>query len=104
MYPGNWLVAQIPRFSRWPAHRIKLKFGGWIHYSTPQLRLTFYPTLYNPCSDFLPLWLDLQTGDVHLVGGSMMTSSNENIFRVTGPLCGEVTGYRWIPHTKASDA
>ena len=34
----------------------------------------------------------------------MMTPSNENIFRVTGPLCGEFTGHRWIPHTKASDA
>ena len=35
---------------------------------------------------------------------NMMTSSNENIFRVTGPLCGEFTGHRWIPRTKASDA
>ena len=34
----------------------------------------------------------------------MMTSSNGNIFRVTGPLCGEFTGHRWIPCTKASDA
>ena len=34
----------------------------------------------------------------------MMTSSNGNIFRVTGPLCGEFTGYRWNPRTKASDA
>ena len=34
----------------------------------------------------------------------MMTSSNENIFRVTGHLCGEVTGPRWISHIKASDA
>ena len=34
---------------------------------------------------------------------SMMTSSNGNIFRVTGHLCGEFTGRRWIPHTKASD-
>ena len=34
----------------------------------------------------------------------MMTSSNGNIFRVIGPLCGEFTGPRWIPHTKASDA
>ena len=33
----------------------------------------------------------------------MMTSSNGNIFRVTGHLCGEFTGPRWIPHTKASD-
>ena len=35
---------------------------------------------------------------------SMMTSSNGNIFRVTGNLCGEFPGPRWIPHTKASDA
>ena len=34
----------------------------------------------------------------------MMTSSNGNIFRITGPLCGEFTGLRWIPRTKASDA
>ena len=34
----------------------------------------------------------------------MMTSSNGNISCVTGPLCGEFTGPRWIPHTKASDA
>ena len=34
----------------------------------------------------------------------MMTLSNGNIFRVTGPLCGEFTGHWWIPRTKASDA
>ena len=34
----------------------------------------------------------------------MMTSSNGTIFRVTGPLCGEFAGHRWIPRTKASDA
>ena len=34
----------------------------------------------------------------------VMTSSNGNIFRVSGPLCGEFVGHRWIPHTKASDA
>ena len=33
----------------------------------------------------------------------MMTSSNGNIFHVTGHLCGEFTGLRWIPCTKASD-
>ena len=32
-----------------------------------------------------------------------MTSSNGSIFRVTGHLCGEFTGLRWIPHTKASE-
>ena len=31
----------------------------------------------------------------------VMTSSNGNIFRVTGPLCREFTGHRWIPHHKS---
>ena len=30
----------------------------------------------------------------------MMTSSNVNVYRVTGPLCGDFTGLRWIPRTK----
>ena len=34
----------------------------------------------------------------------MMTLSNVNIFRVTGPLYEEFTDHRWIPYTKASDA
>ena len=34
----------------------------------------------------------------------MMTSSNGNIFSVTGPLWGESPGDRWIPLTKASGA
>ena len=34
----------------------------------------------------------------------MMTSSNGNIFHITGPLCREFTGHRWIHLTKASDA
>ena len=47
--------------------------------------------------------------DAGLILGSrltqcMMTSSNGNIFRVTGHLCGEFTGPLWIPRTKASDA
>ena len=42
--------------------------------------------------------------DLLSMGNIMMTSSNGSIFRVTGPLCGEFTGHRWIPRTKASDA
>ena len=34
----------------------------------------------------------------------VMTSSNEDIVRVTDSLWGELTGHRWIPLTKASDA
>ena len=36
--------------------------------------------------------------------GDMMTSSNGNIFCVTGPLCEEFTGHQWNPSTKASGA
>ena len=32
-----------------------------------------------------------------------MTSSNGNIFCITGHLCSKFTGHRWIPCTKASD-
>ena len=35
---------------------------------------------------------------------NMITSSKGSIFSVTGLLCGEFTGHRWIPRTKASDA
>ena len=34
----------------------------------------------------------------------MMRSSNGIFFRGTGLLCGEFTGHRWIPRTKASEA
>ena len=37
-------------------------------------------------------------------GQFMMTSSNGNILLITGHLCREFTGPRWIPRTKASDA
>ena len=42
-------------------------------------------------------WMKLTMDDI------MMISSNGNIFHVTGLLCGEFTGHRWIPLTKASD-
>ena len=38
------------------------------------------------------------------IPGYTMTSSNGNIFRVAGLLCGEFTGHRWVPRTKVSDA
>ena len=50
------------------------------------------------CSLPTPAWLMINTA------GIMMTSSNGSIFRATGHLCGEFTGPRWIPLTKASDA
>ena len=57
---------------------------------------------FNIKNHFTSIWtiITLKSGIIYL----MMTSSNGNIFRVTGHLCGEFTGPRWIPHTKASDA
>ena len=36
--------------------------------------------------------------------GASDTHGDVIIFRVTGHLCGEFTGHRWIPRTKAGDA
>ena len=35
---------------------------------------------------------------------NMMTSSNGNVSRVTGPLLEEIIGHQWIPLVNASDA
>ena len=46
-------------------------------------------------TSFLPV--PIPWGALHNTLFSMMTSSNGNIFRVTGHLCGKFTGPRWIP-------
>ena len=38
----------------------------------------------------------------HSMDPFMKTWYNGNIFLVSGPLCGEFTGHRWIPLTKDS--
>ena len=48
-------------------------------------------------------WVNYTHWGLNKMTDIMMTSSNGNIFRVTGPLCGEFTGHWWIPRTKASD-
>ena len=59
---------------------------GWI-FTSPSF---MWNAIFHPCHDSCSSF--------------MMTSSYGNIFRVTGPLCGEFTGRRWIPRTKASVA
>ena len=61
------------------------------------------------CRWLLYIWvstltLELRAHTYALWTVYMMTSSNGNLFRVTGHLCEEFTGPRWIPRTKASDA
>ena len=68
---------------------------------------TFFPLIFNIC--LLIRWLHpskraFMCQNRNSIGLIFMTSSNGNIFHVTGHLCGEFTGPRWIPRTKASDA
>ena len=59
----------------------------------------------DDCSRFVKKWFSAPGCPYSPFRAScMMTSSNGNICRVTGRLCGELTGHRWIPLTKASDA
>ena len=81
------------------------------NFSAPKSK-SFTTRFYLQCPDrstfvqYFPL--NVHTTSVDVAGEhrptSMMTSSNGNNFRVTGHLCGEFTGPRWIPCTKASDA
>ena len=60
--------------------------------------------LFLGCNYSAMSQLPLLMSDIIFVIVAMMTSSNGNIFRVIGSFCGEFTGHRWIPRTKASDA
>ena len=78
-------------------HKIRCIYFG----EPPRLKLqwSYLQGLYGIIPMHLFCQLPFKSDVYH-----MMTSSNGNIFRVTGHLCGEFTGPRWIPHTKASDA
>ena len=65
---------------------------------------TFTYTLWATCSFGTGLLRSQHILYMAIFQQHMMTSSNGNIFRVTGHLCGEFTGPRWIPRTKASEA
>ena len=64
-------------------------------------KIAFQVCIFFICSwycwstaDWSAIYLDTYHNDV----------INGNIVRVTGHLCGEFTGHRWIPRTKSSDA
>ena len=58
----------------------------------------------SQASQIVLILVTLHLSTSFMVITTMTTSSNGNIFRVTGHLCGEFTGLRWIPRTKVSDA
>ena len=92
-----WLLGisnfpDFPNFRRWPTMAVSFQLFQFPSITIWWLLPDFGRLLLTP-------WRLLT-----IPFGIMMTSSNGNIFRVTGHLCGEFTGPRWIPRTKASDA
>ena len=96
----------------WP-WRMYWKKTGWVCRS-PWPTLNSYPPhkqrdsteLLNKqlfCQCFETPWCSCHCNEYAYTLGTMMTSSNGNIFRVTDHLWGEFTGYRWTPRSKASD-
>ena len=83
----------------------------WFQHDSPlnetyRISVVYHISNENVCGKFFNFLL---TDSVAIFNVSepisyfMMTSSNVNIFGVTGHLCAESTGHRWIPFTKASD-
>ena len=66
-----------------------------------------YVYIYIYIYTFIPIRVNCQTSNKgrplqhRRLDISMITSSNGNIVRVTGPLCDEFTGHRWIPRKKS---
>ena len=78
-------------------HRCWFRFMLIFAQTYKQCKHTFH-TLYF--KDGVHVWpAQLHTLKIYII----MTSSNLNIFRVTGPFFGEFTVPRWIPLWKASD-
>ena len=71
-------------------------------YHIPLLPYVVHPKLHTV--HIMMCLLGFSNGRSRRYPWCMMASSNGNIFRVTGLLCGKFTGHRWIPRTKASDA
>ena len=67
-------------------------------------QVAFYTHFFLHENLWIVTWNSFSYGPVDKIWGFMMMSSNGNISRVTGLLCWEFTGHRWISHTKASDA
>ena len=74
--------------------RVKLRYSYSMHLQ--RFSVVVIHKRYSYSTNLQRTWLVV----IHMMF-AMMTSSNGNIFRVTGPLCGEFTGHRSIPLTKA---
>ena len=84
---------------REPVMRISLQYHDvfMVFFNNTWKRCVFYGMCCSDCLYKMTLTIEICPVSY------MMTSSIGKFYRVTGPLCGEFTGHRWIPHTKASD-
>ena len=117
-------VNQWQSFSKWSfcwliSKNEKCQIPNWYLHMQNMIILMFYVTIWlKNILLFLKCYLcwerdfiecdqhtcaTLQWGKPTLLRKNM-TSSNGNIFRVTGPLWGECPSHRWSPLTKASEA
>ena len=112
-YPFHLPLGVGVIFIRWPdqGRSYAISKGIWyVHQEWMLLNSAWHIVCSTRCHYTVCRWWDLwHATHTYMRTVSprdfiMMTSSNGNIFRVTGPLCGEFTGHRLIPLTKASDA
>ena len=94
----------VKQFSpkHWNVLSSKTNYKESYHWKIPVSLISRFTFVIIHRTDSEQLWIHIITALYS--ERNMMTSSNGNIFRVTGPLCGEFTGLRWIPRTKVSDA
>ena len=84
-------MVEIPStFSNVFSWKNNLHFDSNICFPRVQLTIDVHCSIWFLCTQ-----KGYQAPSLHQA--SMMTSSNGNIFRVAGTLCGEFTGHRWIP-------
>ena len=96
--PHKWSVT----WKMFPFHDVIMLWHGLNWYQLQQVNMVvaddLAPHRWWMLHDKLHTYFTIHRGAI------MMTSSNGNILRVTGPLCGEFTGHRRMPLTKASNA
>ena len=97
-----WCCEKIVLFWFLPYQQNSVKISKLNHFTMKSL-LTWLPWITHAINVLMFQYIFSETRPGNNIS-FMMTSSNGNIFRVTGHLCGEFTGRRWIPHKKASDA
>ena len=99
LQPACWTRWPLPHTERVKTHQL---FGMLVTHLWLTRNMNIKIDLVRVKISLVLLWYVINISPITVV--YIMTSSNGNIFRVTGHLCGEFTDLRWIPRTKASDA